>query len=652
MSITSVFNSARSGLRVAQAGMEVVAQNVSSADAPGYTRKRSTVDTRIIGDQVVGVRLSTSQRALDAMLQRQLRTEFAGGMYADQRAAMLSRLDGLYGPPDSDNAITAVYSRFLQGLQALATSPESDLARSRFMTDAGVLAARVSGLSDDIQGLRLEAEQALDDAVGRLNGALGRLADVNLKVIAESANGNEPGNLLDQRDAIVDEISRLVDINVAVAPDNSLRLFTRSGLLLFDRTAVDLRFDTRGAVGPGDVYDPDPNIRRVGTITMQDVSGGTRDLIAQGVFRSGEIASYLQLRDRDLVEAQRALDEFADQLARSLSEREVVRVTDFTSAQNVATATTRVATGPITDGFAVSIPNQGGGYDPLQNGDTITVDLVVGGTARRVTILRNDASVPATPGLPATTTADPNDQVIGVPWGGSMAAFAANVDTALAAIGAGAITVSAAGPPQRLAITGDGTVANRVTGVEARITAATVLEGEAALPLFIDGGRMPNLYSASISGLQQKVGISQRLRVNPDVLGDGSALVRLSGSTPPGAGDPTRPNAMVERLTRRVNLISPVGDIGTAGSPASATVSLFLQRIVVGVGQQSENAARLAEGQKVVVTSLEARFTTSTRVDVDQEMARLIELQHAFQASARVITAADEMFRTLFGIGG
>jgi flagellar hook-associated protein 1 len=66
----------------------------------------------------------------------------------------------------------------------------------------------------------------------------------------------------------------------------------------------------------------------------------------------------------------------------------------------------------------------------------------------------------------------------------------------------------------------------------------------------------------------------------------------------------------------------------------------------------AESASRVAEGQRVVVTGLSERFTSSTKVSVDDEMARLIELQHAYQASAKLISATDEMMRTLFQMVG
>jgi flagellar hook-associated protein 1 FlgK len=654
MGLSSVFSTAKSGLRVAQGGMQLVAQNVSNADAPGYSRKIMGLSTKVAGDKVVGVQVSSSQRALDAMLQRQLRTEVAGDAFADTRSRYLSRVDALYGPPGSEVALPSIYDRFVQSAQRLSTTPDNELSRGQFLADTGILVDRISGISNDLQSLRLETEQALSGAVTRLNDALKRLQDINIDVISESAGGQEPGNLLDQRDQVIDEIASLVDINVSYAGDNSVRVFTKSGMLLFDRQPIQMRFDARGSLQPTDLYSSDPNQRRVGGISLVTDPAGATDMIGQGVFRSGEIASLIQLRDKDLVAAQDGLDEFAHQLSRAMSDRKVDSLADFASAGNIAKATAGVAVAPVTDGFGVSLPAQGGGFDPMLPGDSLTVNMVVGGVNRRVSIIRQDTANPLSPQLPANTTADPTDIVIGVPYGGSLSSFASNIQTALGAIGAGAITVAAPGAgPQRLTFVGDGTVANRVNAIEARITAATTRENEAALPLFVDGGRQPNIYSGSLDGpTQQKLGFAQRLRLNPEMNIDSSALVSMSTTPGAGAGDPTRPTAMINRLTKRSTTFAAVGGIGTTAAPASGTVSLLMQRVVGSVGQMAEGASRVAEGQRVVVSGLSERFAASTKVNVDEEMARLIELQHAYQASAKVISAADEMMRTLFQMMG
>jgi flagellar hook-associated protein 1 FlgK len=81
--------------------------------------------------------------------------------------------------------------------------------------------------------------------------------------------------------------------------------------------------------------------------------------------------------------------------------------------------------------------------------------------------------------------------------------------------------------------------------------------------------------------------------------------------------------------------------------PYRGTLAGFARSLISQHGLASENADRLAEGQRVVVENLRTRFDETAGVDVDTEMSRLIALQTAYGANARIMSAVKEMFDTL-----
>jgi len=615
VAIGSALTSAMSGLRIARAGMDIVAQNVANADNAGYTRKSLSPRTQVIGERVLGVRNTIAQRTLDQLVQQSLRTEVAGGAYTQVRASTMQRLDALYGPPGSDAAFERVFNRFTTALQDLSTSPESPIARSRVLAEANVLTQRVNGISQDIQGLRLEAEGGIADAVGRANDALSRITEIDRMIVAESANNREPVNLMDQRDQAIGELARLMDIRVNRNSDNSVSLFTRSGVLLYDRQPVTLEFDQRASIGPSNLYDADPTKRGVGTIMLKSPSGLEVDLIAQGAFRTGELAGLISLRDEVLPEAQDQLDAFAAALSQSLSDKTV--------------SGSAAALGPQT-GFQVPVGQ-------MRPGDVITLNVVQGGNARTISIVRVDD--PGALPLDPAATPDPNDQVIGISFSGGAGAAAAAIQAALGPD----FTVDspAAGTIRFL---DDGAAATTdIAGASVRVTESSLNGGTPSLPMFTDGA-IP--FSNGFDGAPQLRGFAGRIGVNAALVADPTRLVGMAPGPVVNAGDPTRPNALLDRLTQAARLVVAPG-IGSDGAPASATVQSLVQRIVTAQGQQAELGQRLAEGQEIVVSGLEERFAQSAKVNVDEEMARLIELQQTFQASARILSVVDEMMKTL-----
>lgn len=87
--------------------------------------------------------------------------------------------------------------------------------------------------------------------------------------------------------------------------------------------------------------------------------------------------------------------------------------------------------------------------------------------------------------------------------------------------------------------------------------------------------------------------------------------------------------------------------VGGAGASFNGNILSYARRVVETQGANTEAAARLDEGQKTVLASLESRYAETAGVNVDEEMSRLVQLQTAYAANARVITAAKEMMDLL-----
>src|SRR5687768_2877993 len=119
MSLSQALNTSTTGLRTAQAGLALIASNVANAETPGYVRKTLVQTTTSAGGSGVGVRVAAVNRELDIYLQRQLRTEAAGGSYADLRAQFYSRLQGIYGEPGADATLEVAFNDFASAVQTL-----------------------------------------------------------------------------------------------------------------------------------------------------------------------------------------------------------------------------------------------------------------------------------------------------------------------------------------------------------------------------------------------------------------------------------------------------------------------------------------------------------------------------------------------------
>ncbi|MGB6348902.1 MAG: flagellar hook-associated protein FlgK [Pseudolabrys sp.] len=616
MSLTQALNSALSGLQVTQANIAMVAANVANADTPGYTRK---VVNQIAtgGNTSVGVRVSDIQREIDLYVQRQLRVENAGASYADTRADMYSQLQDIYGQPGASTALESVYNNFTTAVQSLSTSPDDPSARSAVISSAQLLTQQLNQLSNSVQSLRANAELGIADAVNQANGAMSQIAALNQQIAASTPGDSATATLMDQRDAYIDQLSKLMDINVVQGDRSQVNIFTSSGTQLVGTQAAKLTFDAVGTITPASQWSADPTQRGVGTITLIPPDGAPVDLIQDHAIRSGTIAAYLQMRDQDLVQAQNQLDALAAGLASAVSDK--------------TTAGTPVSAMP-QNGFKVDVGS-------LSAGNSITVNYTdtLTNTPHTITLMRVDD--PAALPLSNTATSAPNDTVFGIDFSGGMGSVIAQINTAFT--GTGMIASNPAATT--LEVLDDGSGNTAVNSVSATSTATTLAGGSAEFPLFTDGS---SPYTGAITGNGlESLGLAGRIAVNPAVAADPSTLVAFQAGT--AAGDSTRPDFLLQQLTNASLTFSPNTGIGTVTAPFTGSLTTYLRQVISQQGEAATSADNLKQGQDVVLNSLQQRFNDTSGVNVDQEMANLLTLQNSYSANARVLSAVKDMFDAL-----
>lgn len=622
MGLTSALSMALSGLNANQRGLQLTATNIANADTPGYTAKTIDQTSLVENGRVIGLDSTRIQRSLDEAIQTQLRTESASGLYADRISSYQSRLDELFGTPGGSTGLDVLFSEFTGALEGLATTPESYVTRSEAITTGQVLAGQLNSLSDDVQTMRQENETFLRESVDEMNSALQNIQSLNEKILSSSSSSTGTADLEDQRDIYVDHLAQYLDVNVSKDNRGGIRITTAGGASLFDGTAAVLEFDSRGQVTPETEYSFNSDDRSVGTINLVTSGGSKVDLLQPGLLRNGSVAAARDLRDDILVEAQAQLDQFASAMASALGTR--------TEEGTAVTSGTQ-------DGFDLDLTG-------LQAGNPIsfTVSNVSSGQQSTLSFVRVDD--PESLPLSDSVTGRSDDTVIGIDFSGGTSSVISQIQSALG----GSFQVSDEGG-NTVRILDDGVVnAVEIVSFDAQISSTSLTDEGVALPFFVDVG--DTAFSNSQDGTPQLQGFASRISVNSNLIDDNSRLVVYETSPETLDGDSTRPLFLFDALTGTVNSYAGDSGIGTASAPFSGTVDELVSQIISVRGAEAEQAANNAKSQNSVVEILENRFAESTEVSIDEEMARLIELQTAYSANARVMQVVQELLDTILRI--
>ncbi|MRI56401.1 flagellar hook-associated protein FlgK [Methylobacterium sp. DB1607] len=625
------FSTATAGLRVTQAQIGVVSQNIANVGTAGYVRR--TLSPVSSGTGNAGVATGTIGRALDAAALKQLRSETSGASYTSLMSKTRSQLDTLYGRPGDSTALDGVFNSFTLSLQTLAANPTSTAARATVLSAANDIATRIGSAANGVQALRSGLETQLDIDTEKANSLLAQLAKLNTRIVAASAGDPSRPDLEDQRDQALTSLSGLIDINAVTQSDGSVSVLTSSGVTLLDRSdAASLSFDRRGTLSANALYDPDPSQSGVGTIVATTPGGGKIDLLASGAIRSGSIAAAIELRDTVLPQAQRQLDDLAAGLSRAMSDR-------------LATGT--VPTDGTKAGFDIDLTG-------LSAGNALTLTVQDGsGTQRNIILVPSYQSPP--PAIPAGNTDDANATVIPftIPQPGPGRDPATVRDAIAAALGGGYSVSSAPGGAagaMRILSTGGATLVAASASVT-QVTSSSDIKGSTTqIPLFVDGASAA-LYTGSFDGGSQLTGFAQRIAVNPAVVGSAGSLVGITGTGAGSSnGDGTRPQALYSALTSTQRLFSSSSGISGIDAPTRSSVADFVQGVISVQGAAAAAAQDLDEGQSIALSTAQGRFASASGVNIDEEMSNLIALQQAYAANARVLTAARDMIDTLLRI--
>jgi flagellar hook-associated protein 1 FlgK len=607
MSLSVALSNALTGLQFTSTATNVVANNISNASNSDYV-KRSISAVEIINTSTLsGVRTGNVTRQLNTFLQDQLRTETSSASYADTKAQYMSALDTYMGTVGGVTSLDTMVGNFQNAAQALANSPESSITRSAFVQSAQALSDSLNTLSDSVQALRNQAQSEMKAGVTQLNSDLTSLQKLNMQIFETHTDDPGLAGLLDQRDALVSDISTYVGVRPVTHSDNTVSLYLSNGTNLLSGDANQLSFSSAAPVSATSIYSASGG-SGVGAITLA-TSAGTVDLIANGSLSNGKLGALVNLRDSTLVTAQSRLDALAAGLAQALG--------------NSTTASTA-----ITNGLSVNTSG-------LQQGNIVTTNLTVGGTARTYSFVNLNNT---TQTLPTNLTPSTNDTVVAIDFSGTDA----SIQTAIQSAVGSTYTVSYAAGTLQIAANSTDTV----NGLSASITQTSTQSGTSALPLFTDGDNATSLYTGNVTnGAWQQRGLAQRLKVNPAVLQDSNTVIAYNATT--SSGDNTRPSYIATQLSSNSFSYQTLKADGSTDILYTGSISGLTTQIMAQQAADVKVAQNQKTGQDQVLTSLQTRSDAVSGVNIDEEMASLITLQNNYSANARVMSAVKEMYNAL-----
>ncbi len=640
MSTSTLLNLGTRAMFASQAQLQTTGHNIANANVAGYSRQDTVLTT--VGGQYSGagyygrgVAVQTVTRAVSAFQTDQVAQTKAQAAADSTRADMLTRLQDAFGSGEAGLGFAA--TKLFNAFSDVASSPADPSARQVVLARSEELASRFRASSDQIEALQLAVTEDVGNTVKTINGLAQRVAELNNQIASTRGSEQQPNDLLDQRDQLVNELSQHVQVTRLEQDDGSLNLFIGGGQsLVLGNTAYDM-------VARADTFDParvEVAIRVAGVerpFDQQSLGGGT-------------LAGLIGFQNNDLSAARNQLGQLASTLASEVNRQ-----------QSLGLSLGGTAGDPLfRHGAANAVPATGNAADAAGN-PAGSVALTVT-DSRALQASEYELSVNADGSFDVLRRSD-GQRSAGLVNGAVLDGFQIDFGTSaplagdrflLQPVGTAAQSIELAlTDPKGIAAASPISVtaapANKGTG---RLS-SVVIETAAAAPY----GSMTLAFGATSAGggrdyqlLDSGGGLlsSGTWSAGTPIRYDGVAI-KIDGV--PADTDTFAVGPTTFAASSNGNALALQGLADTAMTLGQTFTNSYAQTLSdVGVRVQSaRSAASVSAG---VADRAKEELGAQTGVNLDEEAARLLQYQQAYQAAAKILQTAQKVFDTVLSLGG
>lgn len=631
--MASVLNIATRALNTNLSTLQVIGNNIANVNTAGYSRQTANLASagyQQLGSQYygMGVQIDSVTRAHDVYLTREAQLTASLAAADSTRLARLQQLENLF--PVGEDGLGASVNELLNAWTDVASSPTNQAARVVVLGRGEELASRLRETATQIDLLARTTSQQVTDTVTQVNRLSEDIAKINQKIIEAQGSKSSPNDLLDQRDKLVAELSQLMQVSTVAADDGTLSVFAGGSQPLVLGTKASSLAVERNTTDPS----------QINVVFKQ--SGYAMTLAPSSL--GGELGGLMTFMTQDLASAQNQLGRMALVLSSTVNAQHQLGVDlqgnaggDFfvaaAPAQGLAAAG-NTGNAQIAASVADATQLQASNYEMRFDASGVTLVRLSDGTSQSF------GSLPATfDGLQfeaASGSGAVGDVFLIKPY----ADVARNMQMAVSAAdrlaaGSPVIITPASGN------TGGASIENLyAVSDSANLTDPVTITFQADGSFTVtglgpdnpapDNPGPPASYNYTPGQPMQFNGWSLTLRGTPSA-GDSFSVT----ATPAGGGQQNAGNA---------NGMLALRDLTTYDG---VSLSNGYGTLISDLGTRVQGAQFAATYSSSIAASAETARQSVSGVNLDEEAARLLQYQQAYQASAKLLQMAQSMFDTI-----
>jgi flagellar hook-associated protein 1 FlgK len=640
--MSALMSIGKTAMYASYAALQTTGNNIANANTVGYSRQDAQLadaPSQFTGAGFFGkgVDVKTVARSYNQFLTSQAVATNSTSASDAARSDKLTQLEAVF--PIGADGVGSAAGALMNSFVDVANNPSDASSRQVVLSQAQELSARFQSGADQLSSLQSGVNQDVKANVDTLNNYAGQVAALNHQIAQIQGAGQPPNQLLDERDQLVKQISSIVNVTTIPADDGSLGVFIGGGqsLVLGDNV------NTVKAVP--DAFDPSKVM-----LTMAE--GAINRQIPPDSLSGGSLAGLMKFQNEDLNAAENLLGQMAAAISGAVNTQQSLGLDLGQPA------------GPGAPIFSVGAPrvlaasnNTGNATLTATTNDASKLqasDYSVGFDGTNYTLTRNvdQSAVTGSPFSAAQLSAGVNvDGVTLTLTGGAAASgdrfLVQPVTTAaqtMQTVLGSTKGIAAASP-----FTATVGVNNTGTATIASLTASSTSYNP-ALTASINFTSNTGNYSWTTSDGNSGTGVwtagtpiglnGFQLNLNGvPKTGDSIAV------TPTVATGSNNGNAVAFSNLATAAMVSTNGAGGGTAPGVSVTDAYASALASIGVRVQGGKTA--ATMSAAAASQAETARANQSGVNLDEEAARLIQFQQSYQAAAKVLQVAQQIFDTM-----
>ena len=219
-------NIAYTGLLASNAAMNTTSNNIANVQTEGYSRQQVTqqASNALRVFQTYGC----AGAGVETLAIERVRDEFYDGRFWDNNAQLgeydmkqyyMQQLETYFDDDGKSTGFKTIFDQLMvTGMQALLKDPSSDTVKSQFVGYAGALTEYFNGMAGNLEKVQKDINQEIKLKVDEINSIAGEVATLNKQINTIELTGVKANELRDRRTLLIDELSKIVDVQVKETP--------------------------------------------------------------------------------------------------------------------------------------------------------------------------------------------------------------------------------------------------------------------------------------------------------------------------------------------------------------------------------------------------------------------------------------------------